>query len=292
MKPSGTVTNDLLSQDVIYSIAGSKDELWVGRQQGGLTNLRFTGASFAARTYTERDGLAQNSVYTVHQNPDGTVWAGTVSGGVSKLKDGKFAPPTQLRDGLAANTVTSIEDGPNGAMWFGTSGGLTELAKGKWRTYTTRDGLPADNVSSILRDSAGNTMDRYYRRPGVPACGPPHGRRAGNRHFARTDSRPRGRSKRITMDSDREPRAYESTETRCCKAIHAIRISASTVLLDGLRGTEGVKRDRSVAKDLDGDIWFSLNVGLSVVHPDRANHELLPAAARVENVLVDGNPIA
>ena len=50
-------------------------------------------------------------------------------------------------------------------------------------------------------------------------------------------------------------------------------------LADGLRGTEGVKRDRSVAKDLHGDIWFSLNVGLSVVHPNRANHELLPAAA-------------
>ena len=125
---SGTVTNDLLSQDVIYSIAGSKDELWLGRQQGGLTNLRFTGGSFAAKTYTERDGLAQNSVYTVHQNPDGTVWAGTVSGGISRLKDGKFTTYT-VADGLAANTVTSIQDGPNGAMWFGTSGGLSELAE-------------------------------------------------------------------------------------------------------------------------------------------------------------------
>ena len=42
---SGTLTNDLLSQDVIYSIAGSRNELWLGRQQGGLTNLRFTGGS-------------------------------------------------------------------------------------------------------------------------------------------------------------------------------------------------------------------------------------------------------
>jgi signal transduction histidine kinase len=62
--------------------------------------------------------------------------------------------------------------------------------------------------------------------------------------------------------------------------------------VDGLRGTGGVKRDRSVAKDLDGDIWFSLNAGLSVVHPNRANHELPPASARIENVVVDGNPAA
>ena len=35
------------------------------------------------------------------------------------------------------------------------AGGLSELANGKWRTYTTHDGLPADNVSSILRDGSG-----------------------------------------------------------------------------------------------------------------------------------------
>ena len=77
-----------------------------------------------------------------------------MSGGVSRLKDGRFTTYT-VADGLAGNTVTAIEDGPDGAMWFGTSGGLSELANGKWRTYTTRDGLPADNVSSFLRDWAG-----------------------------------------------------------------------------------------------------------------------------------------
>ena len=170
----------------------------------------------------------------------------------------------------AANTVTSIEDGPDGAMWFGTSGGLTELANGKWRTYTTRDGLPADNVSSIFRDSAGNTMDRHYRRSGVPELGPRLGRGAGREVIARTDSRSRRRPGRIIMDSDREPRA--ANQQRRAVARPSTRHGYPRVRSrDGLRGTQGVKRDRSVAKDLDGDIWFSLNVGLSVVHPSRAN---------------------
>jgi ligand-binding sensor domain-containing protein len=205
---SGTVTNDLLSQDVIYSITGSKDELWVGRQQGGLTNLHFTGTSFAARTYTERDGLAQNSVYTVHQNRDGTVWAGTVSGGVSKLNDGRFTTYT-VADGLGANTVTSIEDSPNGTMWFGTSGGLTELARGRFRTYTTRDGLPADNVSSILRDSAGTlwigtTSGLAFLNSGhVSVAGP---------------------GVEVLPTTFLEP-----AETCCCKSTHAALISASMV---------------------------------------------------------------
>jgi signal transduction histidine kinase len=38
---------------------------------------------------------------------------------------------------------------------------------------------------------------------------------------------------------------------------------------DGLRGTEGVKRFRSVAADSLGRIWFSMNHGLSVVDPQR-----------------------
>jgi ligand-binding sensor domain-containing protein/signal transduction histidine kinase len=287
---SGTVTNDLLSQDVIYSIAGSKDELWLGRQQGGLTNLRFTGGSFAAQTYTERDGLAQNSVYTVHQNPDGTVWAGTVNGGISRFKNGRFATYT-VADGLAANTVNSIQDGPNGTMWFATSAGLSELAEGKWRTYSTRDGLPADNVSSILRDGSGTLW--IGTTAGLAFLHSGHLRVAGpGIDFLREPI--------FGLADDRSGSLWIAT------ANHVLRINSNALVqghphdanvraygfVDGLRGTGGVKRDRSVAKDLDGDIWFSLNVGLSVVHPNRASHELPPAAARIENVLVDGNPIA
>ncbi len=39
-------TKDLLNQDVIYSIAGSKGELWLGRQQGGLRGCAITADRF------------------------------------------------------------------------------------------------------------------------------------------------------------------------------------------------------------------------------------------------------
>ena len=35
----GRITNDGLDRDVVYSIDGKKEELWVGRQRGGLTQL-------------------------------------------------------------------------------------------------------------------------------------------------------------------------------------------------------------------------------------------------------------
>lgn len=150
----GRVTDAGLGSDVVYSIAGGKDELWVGRQRGGLTHLRFKGGSLAARTYTRAEGLTQNSVYAVHQNRDGTVWAGTLSGGVSRLTGGKFTTYTTA-NGLASNTINSILEGSDGKMWFATPAGLSALSNGRWQAYTSRDGLPSDNVNCLFEDSAG-----------------------------------------------------------------------------------------------------------------------------------------
>src|ERR1700739_3019737 len=72
---SGSVPNDRLDQDVVYSIAGTNDDLWIGRQQGGLTHLHYAAGSLTAKTYTEADGLAQNSVYAVFQSHDRGLWA-------------------------------------------------------------------------------------------------------------------------------------------------------------------------------------------------------------------------
>ena len=285
----GSVDNDLLNQDVIYSIAGAKDELWLGRQQGGLTRLIYRNGVIASRTYTERNGLAQNRVYSVHENSDGTVWAGTVSGGLSRLKDGKFSTFTVV-EGLGSNTVTSIEDSPDGTMWFGTSAGLSELTNGKWRTYTSHDGLPADEVTSLLRDSSGvlwiGTTDGLAflssGRISRAAAGPETLRRPV-----------------LGLADDQHGSLWIATANRVLRinreGLLQGRLRDTDIreygLADGLKGTEGVKRDRSVVKDLHGNVWFSLNAGLSVVHPGRADQEAAPPVVQVDTVSVNGNLI-
>ena len=74
-KGVGHVTVDGLDRDVIYSISGGDGELWVGRQHGGLTRLA-QRYFFIAQTYKQADGLAQNSIYSVHRCRDGTIWLG------------------------------------------------------------------------------------------------------------------------------------------------------------------------------------------------------------------------
>src|SRR5262249_58571888 len=99
------VTPAGVGKEVVYSIASGKDELWVGRQRGGLTRLRYKGGSFRAETFTQAEGLAQNSVYAVHQSRDGTVWAGTMSGGGRGIKNREVPDTNNVRRPRANNTT-------------------------------------------------------------------------------------------------------------------------------------------------------------------------------------------
>ena len=283
------VTSAGLSDDVIYSITGDKTGLWIGRQKGGLTHLSYKDGSYKTETYTEAQGLAQNSVYAVNQNRDGSVWAGTLSGGASQFSAGKFRNYT-TRNGLASNTIDAILESVDGTMWFATPNGLSALSKDRWQTFLVKDGLPADRVNCLLEDSAGvlwvGTDDglafldagRFHVPATVPAS--LHDQILG-----------------IAVDGTQS--LWIATAT------HVLRVARDNLLTgtltatstsefgiaDGLHGTEGVRRSRSVAADQTGMIWFSLSSAVSVVDPGRLRRSSVPAIIHIKSVAVDGSPI-
>ena len=285
----GHVTFGGLSKDVVYSIAGGKGEIWVGRQRGGLSELRINGDGITGKTYTQADGLAQNSIYSVYLSPDGTVWAGTLSAGVSRLRNGKFTNFT-VEDGLASNTVVSMLEGRHGSMWFATPNGLSALTGEHWTTYGRADGLPSENVNCLLEDSAGVLWvgtasgiafwDRgaFHVPASVPAplraqiLGMAEGK-FGSLWMATSGGVLRVRRQKLFDGSlgDGEVREFG--------------------LADGLRGLEGVKRHRSVVADSTGRIWFSLNRGISLVDPARLTRDAAPALPQVQSISADGEAI-
>jgi signal transduction histidine kinase/ligand-binding sensor domain-containing protein len=274
--------------DIVYSITGRGSDLWIGRQRGGLTHLRYVNNAFTTETYTRADGLAQNSVYAVYQDRSGAVWSGTLSGGVSELRNGHFTNYTTAT-GLASNTVSSIAEGADGTMWFGTPNGLNAMSANGWRTYTVRDGLPSRDVNCLLRDSTGVLWTGTAEGLAFLASGHVHAARG-------------------VPDSLREP-IFGLAEDRngwlwIATANHVLQVKRSSLmsgtlneadlrefgLADGLRGNEGVKRYQSVVSDSQGHIWFSTNRGLSVVNPAREPVNPVPALVHIEAVLVDGSP--
>lgn len=281
----GRVTNAGLDRDVTYSISGGKGEMWIGRR-GGLTHLQYTDNSFTTKTYTQADGLAQNSVYAVHQNRDGSVWAGTVSGGLSRFRNGQFKTFT-ISNGLGSNSIVSILESSDGTMWFGTPNGLNEFSNGQWRIYTSRDGLPPGTVNCLLEDSAGGLWI---------------GTANGLAFLSSGTIQPPGelpeslREQIFGIEEDRIGSLWIAT------ANHILRVDREKMLrhelgdadvrefglVDGLGSTQGVKRHKSVAADSLGRIWFSTNRGISFINPTRAMASSAPAMVHVEGVSADG----
>jgi ligand-binding sensor domain-containing protein/signal transduction histidine kinase len=285
----GHVSLDRLDKDVVYSIAGRNGELWLGRRDGGLTHLQPNNGSFSARTYTHSDGLGQDSVYSVYQDREGAVWAGTLSGGVSKLSDGKFTTYTEA-GGLASNTINSILEDSRGAIWFATPFGLSVLAKDQWRTYRIPDGLPADDAMCLFEDSAGTLWIGTVA--GIAF------RDSTGFHIPR-QAPASLREPIFGLEQDNLGSLWASTSNHVLR-VNRDKLLRGTVaegdfreygLADGLRGVEGVKRQRPVVKDPLGRIWFSLNLGISVVDPARLTNNVVPAIAHVEILSSDGKRI-
>lgn len=285
----GHITVDGLEHDVVYSISSGDGEVCVGRQHGGLTVLTEKGDSFIARTYTEADGLAQNSVYSVHRDRDGTIWAGTVSAGVSRLNGGKF---TNYSDsgGLPSNTVNSIVEGFDGTTWLATPSGLASFANGRWANYPADDGLPSLMVRTIFEDTKHVlwivTSDGLaYISSGkikVPARLPEILREQisgvaedgmGSLWFTTSDHILRVNRDRLLSGSlsDSDVQSYG--------------------IDDGLQGVEGTGRDRTIVADRQGRIWISGKSGLSMADPTVISKNSVPVTVRIDSMFAGGNQV-
>jgi len=285
----GIVSNDDLNHDVVYSITGGDNELWIGRQRGGLTRLRFGAGRIRARTYTVSDGLPENSVYAVYRSRDGSVWAATLNAGISQFVDGHFKTYS-IGSGLPSNTITSIDESPDGTMWFGTPNGLAAYSRNRWSVFTSRNGLPNDNVTYLLADSTGTVWVGTVSGLAMLQSG----------QIKKANSIPSAlREDILGIAGDNIGNLWIATSNHILSVNRARLLSATLTesdiqdygLEDGLIGRQGVKRFRSVFADTQGKIWFSTDRGLAVVDPLRAARESVPVIVQIESLSADGNSL-
>ena len=281
------VKPELFEKDVIYSMAGRDHEIWIGRRQGGLTRLVYSGGIITTETYGRANGLEQNSVYATYQGRDGAVWAGTLSRGISRLKDGKFTTYTTT-NGLASNTVSSVLEAHDGTIWFGTPNGLSTLSNRKWRTYSLQDGLPSANVNCLFEDSAGALWIGTSAGLAYFQMGRMHSLREVPESL---------REQIVGMAEDKSGRFWIATSNHVLRVPHDKLLSGVVTAADvreygqadGLESTEGVKRSRSVVSDSAARIWFSLSSGLSVVDSSQITDNSAPALPHIEAITADNN---
>jgi signal transduction histidine kinase/ligand-binding sensor domain-containing protein len=120
----------------------------------GLAEASPPSEEQVVRSWQTKDGLPQNTVNAIVQTRDGYLWVGT-AGGLARF-DGTRFRAFGLQSGLRSVSISTVIEDQEGVLWVGTrGGGLSRWDDGRFKTYSTEDGLPA-TVEALAGDKDGN----------------------------------------------------------------------------------------------------------------------------------------
>ncbi len=154
---------------VALTLAALALGLWMGGQAAGAPERRSSApeagkdsvalldsAQPAIRSYTDQDGLPQNSVLALARDRDGNLWAGTQDG--AAYFDGVSWTSVALPSELGSSFVTALAATAE-HVWLGTPNGLCRYAAGappgrQWRIFILGNG-DTSYIKCLLPSSEG-----------------------------------------------------------------------------------------------------------------------------------------
>lgn len=142
-----SLSDDALS--VIYESTSEPGILWLGTRRGGVN--RFDPAKETFQRFRHDpgtpSGLTTDDILSILEDGSGTLWVGTMGGGLNKLarKTGgewECVHYTE-KNGLTNNTVYGILEDPAGRLWMSTNRGISRFdpKTETFRNYLAGDGL-------------------------------------------------------------------------------------------------------------------------------------------------------
>lgn len=146
--------NGLVGDQIRILLAAKDGTLWIGTTRGlnGYRNGKFT-------TFTTEEGLSFRGIVSLYEDSGGALWIGTGGGGVNVLEKGVITKKYHRAEGLATDVAFAFYDDlrPDGShdIWIGGNGCLSRLRNGVITSLTVKNGLPDDDVFSIIEDKQG-----------------------------------------------------------------------------------------------------------------------------------------
>ncbi len=211
-------------------------------------------------TYNGKVGLLKNGnfaplsdvsvkpVTSLAQEADGTLWIGSLGGGLMRRQHGELSVFT-VTNGLRSNLIRVLLLDSKGTLWIGTDGGgLTHWTHEQGTTFTTQQGLLDDTILQILEDDSGCLW---------LGC---------NRGLCRVS----------------EEALDEAAQTPGVM-VHPLVFGRS----EGLPSEEFVANFGAALKTSDGRLCFSTAKGIVVIDPGRQTNDAPAPAVLLEDVLVD-----
>lgn len=137
-------------------------------------------SQFGHRSWTQQQGLPQDSVRAIAQAPDGALWLGTDEG-LARFDGADFTVYRQSADGLPGSLITTLIAARDGSIWVGTLAGVSRLRDGRFTNYTGANGLGTPTVSDLFESAdgtiwaVGGRVVTAFRRDAIVNYGPEHG---------------------------------------------------------------------------------------------------------------------
>ncbi|GAB5419037.1 MAG: hypothetical protein Crog4KO_05450 [Crocinitomicaceae bacterium] len=143
-----TISEGLISDNVLCLDVASSDVIWFGTQNGISV---FDGTNWTEHTTSTDPGLVDNNIQAIRVMSNGDVWIGT-DFGASLYTGGSWTTFTTA-DGLGNDQIKCIEEDASGNVWFGTNSGASYYDGNTWTNIGTSDGLPFGGVTAIDFDA-------------------------------------------------------------------------------------------------------------------------------------------
>ena len=121
-----TASHPPLKSDFVHCMLVDKGLIWVGTESGGIAKL--VPRQLMLQNYvhsSQPSSISPNPVNAMYAEADGTLWVGTVEGGLNRkaLGSAGFSHFTTANSALSHNSVSALASDGKGTLWIGTWGG-------------------------------------------------------------------------------------------------------------------------------------------------------------------------
>ncbi len=262
----------------------------MGTGGGGGLNVRTGDGPF--RTIP---GLSDEIVNTLASTPDGTLWVGTVGGGLNAVRDGRVVAILQQKEGLPNDRIGPLVPDGAGGLWVGTlGGGLARLSADGTVRGVPVPGLESATILALHKDAAGDLwiglgtgglarlseghLTSFSALPGLPTvvC-----------QILEDDAGALWLSANQGVT-----RVFRSDLVAFAEGRSKIVRVSTYDTADGLPSRQCSCGSQPVAyRAPDDSLWFATAKGAASYDPSRSLSALPPPPVALEDVLVDGVPL-
>ena len=243
--------NGIASNNLYCAFQDREGNLWFGTEGFGVS--KFQNEAFLS--YGAKDSLPSELVISIFQDSKQAMWLGVQGSGVCKLQNNKITnyklTNKNAQNSLSDNKVQAISEDEKGRLYFGNSIGLSVLDGNTFRNYFKKDGLPNDNIYSIIKDY--NNVMWIGTGDGLAS-------------FKDNKIEIIDEIKKLKIDADKQPIycIYEDRSRNLWLATEqgVIKYNRKTAELFNKKNGFTDKRVLSITQDKNGYIWFGTDEGV------------------------------